>query len=85
MVMYGCIADRQFEACPGMHDEDMFMTHVFPDFIGSARPQATIVVERRIWSMDHAFGSSATGVGSDKLIKSGRITVQHGNVIKAGW
>lgn len=78
MVMYGCIADGQFEACPGVHDENMFMTHVFADFVGSARPQATIVVERRIWSVDHAFGSSATGLGLDKLSKSGRTTVRHG-------
>ena len=48
-------------------DENMFMTHVFADLVGSARPKDTSVVSHRIWSVDHAFGSSATVLGPDKL------------------
>ena len=54
---------RLVQAC----DENMFMTHVFADLVGSARPKDTSVVSHRIWSKDHAFGSSATVLGPDKL------------------
>ena len=58
-TMYRITADRQFEACPGMHVGNMFMTHVSADSVGSANRKTQ---GRRVASnmlSIHAFWSSA--------------------------
>ena len=58
-TMYRITADRQFDACPGMHVGNMFMTHVSADSVGSANPKTQ---GRRVASnmpSIHAFWSSA--------------------------
>ena len=61
-TMYRITADRQFEACPGMHVGNMFMTHVSADSVGSANRKTQ---GRRVASnmpSIHAFWSSAMDV-----------------------
>jgi hypothetical protein len=62
-TMYRITADRQFEACPGMHVGNMFMTHVSADSVGSTnRKKQGRRVESNMPSI-HAFWSSAMGLG----------------------